>query len=164
VINRCHLDVEAMVATPFSTGLSCLVEDETSLGVVCLDMGGGTTTLSVFLGRRMYLSLMRLRLAWQHITMDIASGLSTPSGRCRALERLVEGAAMSCARDDRDIIKSAPCLWRSMLTMLNMLPRSSLTRIIRPRVEEILELVRDRLKSAGFAELSSKASGVNRGR
>ena len=35
----------------------------------------------------------------------------------------------------------------------NPVPRSALTRIIRPRVEEILELVRDRLNASGFAAL-----------
>ena len=47
-INRGHLHVETMVATPFASGLSTLVDDETELGVACIDMGGGTTTLSVF--------------------------------------------------------------------------------------------------------------------
>jgi cell division protein FtsA len=153
VINRCHLDVEAMVATPFSTGLSCLVEDETSLGVVCLDMGGGTTTLSVFLeGECIFVDA--LAIGGQHITMDIARGLST---RLEDAERLktMEGAAMSCARDDRDIIK-VPHVYGDQADNSQMVPRSSLTRIIRPRVEEILELVRDRLKSAGFAELAAK--------
>ncbi len=35
----------------------------------------------------------------------------------------------------------------------NQVPRSALTRIIRPRVEEILEVVRDRLNASGFAAL-----------
>ena len=47
-INRCHLEVETVVATPYASGLAALVDDEAELGVACIDMGGGTTTLSVF--------------------------------------------------------------------------------------------------------------------
>ena len=47
-IKRCHLDVEMMVATPYASGLACLVDDEAELGVACVDFGGGTTTISIF--------------------------------------------------------------------------------------------------------------------
>ena len=47
-INRCHLDVETMVATPYAAGLVALVDDEAELGVACVDFGGGTTTMAFF--------------------------------------------------------------------------------------------------------------------
>ncbi len=47
-INRAHLSVEAVVATPYAAGLSALVDDEAQMGCACIDMGGGTTTISVF--------------------------------------------------------------------------------------------------------------------
>ena len=47
-INRCHLGVETVVATPYAAGLAAIVDDEAELGVACFDMGGGTTSLSVF--------------------------------------------------------------------------------------------------------------------
>jgi cell division protein FtsA len=48
-INRCHLEVETLVATPYAAGLAALVDDEAELGVACIDMGGGTTTISIFM-------------------------------------------------------------------------------------------------------------------
>ncbi|MDA4636635.1 cell division protein FtsA, partial [Escherichia coli] len=42
-VNRCHLSVEAMIATPYASGLSALVDDEAEMGAACIDMGGGTT-------------------------------------------------------------------------------------------------------------------------
>ena len=48
VLNRCHLMIEALVATPYAAGLSTLVDDEAQLGVACIDLGGATTTVSVF--------------------------------------------------------------------------------------------------------------------
>ena len=47
-IGRSHLEVDALVVSPYAAGLSCLVEDEIGLGVTVIDMGGGTTTIGVF--------------------------------------------------------------------------------------------------------------------
>lgn len=47
-INRAHLSVEAMVVTPFASGLAVLMNDEAHLGAACIDFGGGTTTFSMF--------------------------------------------------------------------------------------------------------------------
>ncbi len=46
-VNRAHLSVEGMVATPYASGLAALVDDEVELGCAAIDMGGGTTTISV---------------------------------------------------------------------------------------------------------------------
>jgi cell division protein FtsA len=57
-VERCHLDVEAVIATPYAAGLSALVDDEAEMGAVVIDLGGGTTSVGVFgaasrsLGRR----------------------------------------------------------------------------------------------------------------
>ncbi len=45
-INRSHLSVERMVATPYASALAALVDDEAEMGAACIDMGGGTTTIS----------------------------------------------------------------------------------------------------------------------
>ena len=49
-INRAHLSVEGIVATPYASGLAALVDDEVELGCAAIDMGGGTTTISIFAG------------------------------------------------------------------------------------------------------------------
>ena len=54
-----HLEVEALVVSPYAAGLSCLVEDESDLGVTVIDMGGGTTTIARVLRRQS--GLRRLR-------------------------------------------------------------------------------------------------------
>ena len=51
VMHRCHLQIEALVATPYASGLATLVDDESQLGVACIDFGGATTTVSVFSDR-----------------------------------------------------------------------------------------------------------------
>jgi cell division protein FtsA len=62
-----------MVATPYASGLSALVEDERKWAVACVDMGGGTTTISVF-SKASWCMPMRLPLGGHHVTMDIARG------------------------------------------------------------------------------------------
>jgi len=47
-IGRCHLEIAALVVSPYAAGLACLVEDESDLGVTVIDMGGGSTGIAVF--------------------------------------------------------------------------------------------------------------------
>jgi cell division protein FtsA len=81
--------------------------------------------------------------------MDIARGLTT---RVSAAERLktLYGAAIATSSDDRDMI-AVHRADEDESDLPQHLPKSQLVGIIKPRVEEILELVRERLKSAGFA-------------
>lgn len=146
-INRGHLHVETMVATPYASGLSTLVDDESELGVACIDMGGGTTTLSVFVEGHM-VHLDAIAVGGNHITTDIARAFAT---RLHDAERLktLYGSPLSSSSDDREMLTVPPL--ESDGELPNQIPRSALTRVIRPRVEEILELVRDRLTASGFA-------------
>ncbi len=146
-INRGHLAVETMVATPYASGLSTLVEDELELGVACVDMGGGTTTLSVFVGGQI-VHLDAIAVGGHHVTMDIARALST---RLQDAERIktLQSSALPSASDERDFISVPPVDAENDLP--NQVSKAVLTRVVRPRVEEILELVRDRLAASGFA-------------
>ena len=47
-VERCHLGVEAVIATPHAAGLSALVDDEADMGCAVVDMGGGTTSVGIF--------------------------------------------------------------------------------------------------------------------
>jgi cell division protein FtsA len=147
-VERCHLEVEAVVATPYAAGLSVLVDDEAEMGVVVVDMGGGTTSLGVFSGGHL-VHADAIAVGGNHITMDVARGLST---RVSAAERLktLHGSCIASASDERDMI-AVPQVDDDERDMPNHLAKSHLVRIIKPRVEEILELVRDRLINAGFS-------------
>jgi cell division protein FtsA len=149
-INRCHLSIETLVASPYASGLAVLVEDEAELGCAAIDFGGGTTTVAVFMKGK-FVHVDAVAVGGQHITSDIARGLST---RIEDAERLktMHGSALPGVSDDNDIL-SVPPIGDDEHDVPNQVPRSSLTRIIRPRVEEILELVRDRLNASGFAPL-----------
>jgi cell division protein FtsA len=147
-VERCHLGIEAVIATPYASGLAALVDDEAEMGCAVVDMGAGTTSVGVFHNGHL-VHADALAVGGHHVTMDIARGLTT---RVAAAERLktLYGSAIASSSDDRDTV-AVPQVDEDERDVPNHLPRSHLVRIIKPRVEEILELVRDRLRKAGFA-------------
>lgn len=146
-INRCHLEVETMVATPYAAGLATLVDDEAELGCACIDMGGGTTSISVFADGQ-FCHADAVAIGGQHVTMDVARGFSTRLADAERIKTL-HGTALTTSSDDHEIV-GVPAVGEDSHDIVNI-PRGSLTQIIRPRIEEILELTRDRLAASGFA-------------
>jgi cell division protein FtsA len=147
-VERCHLDIEAVVATPYAAGLSALVDDEAEMGVVVVDCGGGTTSVGVFAGGHL-VHTDAVAVGGNHVTMDIARGLSTSLAHAERLKTLY-GSTIATASDERETVAVAS-VDEDDRDAVNHVPKSHLVRIIRPRVEEILELVRDRLKQSGFS-------------
>jgi cell division protein FtsA len=147
-INRCHLDVDAVVATPYASGLASLVDDEGELGAVCVDIGGGTSSIAIFADGNL-VHVDAIAIGGHHVTTDIAQGLSI---RLEDAERLktLHGSALATVRDERDTITIHPIGEDEGDAPLNI-ARMTLNTIIRPRVDEILELIRDRLVASGFA-------------
>ncbi|WP_336068003.1 cell division protein FtsA [Nitratireductor rhodophyticola] len=149
-INRSHLSVERMVATPYASGLAALVDDEAQMGAACIDMGGGTTTISVFAEGK-FVWADALPVGGNHVTMDLVRGLSA---RLEDAERLkvMHGSALISSSDDRDIVSIHP-MGADPGEQPIQVPRAVMTRIIRARIEETLEMVRDKLNRSGYGGL-----------
>ncbi len=147
-IERCHLDVEAMVASPYVAGLSVLAEDEAELGAAVIDIGAGTTTTAVFAGGR-FVHADGFALGGLHVTMDLARGLSARVSDAERIKTLY-GSVLTGASDDRDMI-AVPSVEGGQREAPQFVPRAKLVRIIKPRLEEILEMTRDRLAASPFA-------------
>jgi cell division protein FtsA len=147
-VERSHLEVEAMVASPYVAGLACLADDEADLGAACIDLGSGTTSFAVFSGGR-FMHADGFALGGHHVTMDIARGLNT---RISSAERIkaIYGSVLTGGSDERDMI-TVPSVGDDEREPPQFISRATLVRIIKPRVEEILELVRDRLATSPFA-------------
>lgn len=151
-VERCHLNVEAVVATPYASGLSALVDDESELGTALVDMGGGTTSIALFAGGHLT-HIDAVAVGGNHVTMDVARGLSVRMSDAERLKTLY-GSCISSVSDDRETITISQVGEEG--DHPHHVPKSQLVRIIRPRVEEILELVRDRLKAAGYMSQSGR--------
>jgi cell division protein FtsA len=147
VVERCHLAVEAMVASPYVAGLSVLADDEADLGAAVVDMGAGATTVAVFLGGR-FMHSEGFALGGHNVTLDIARGLNASVADAERIKTFY-GSALVGGSDERDMITVPPV--GDEREQAQFVPRSALVHIIKPRVEEILEMVRDRLAASPFA-------------
>ena len=152
-VGRSHLEVEALVVSPYAAGLSCLVEDEIGLGVTVIDMGGGTTTIGVFFDGNLIFADY-VPVGGGHVTNDIARGLSTPIAHAERLKTLF-GSAISATTDEREMI-AVPQIGEEDEGHVNHVPRSLLVGIIAPRIEETFELVRNRLEASGFDKVAGR--------
>ncbi|HIM46704.1 MAG TPA: cell division protein FtsA [Alphaproteobacteria bacterium] len=152
-ISRCDLDLEAPVISAYASGLACLVEDEKDLGVTIIDMGCGGTGLASFSGGE-FTWTATVPLGGAHVTNDIAHGLTTPVANAEHMKRLY-ASAIGGPADSREMIE-VPQLGEPELLSARQIPRSLLTGIVRPRLEETFELVRDYIDSSGVAGASSR--------
>ncbi len=147
-IERCHLAVESIVCSPYASGLATLADDEAEIGATLIDMGGGTTSFAVFSGGH-FVHVDAIALGGHHVTMDIARGLATSPDHAERLKTL-HASIFPGISDDHDMITVMP-IGDEDANHAHHVPKSQLMKIVRPRVEETLELVRDRLKASGYA-------------
>lgn len=146
-IEQCHLRCEKLVATPYASALSTLLQDEIDLGALHLDMGAGTTSASIFFQGDAIFSCV-VPIGGRHITTDIAQGLNVSMVTAERIKTLY-GSALATTNGEREQFE-VPVMGGDHQT----LPRSELTKIIRPRVEEIFEMVQTRLTESGFAGMA----------
>jgi cell division protein FtsA len=145
-IARCDLDIAELVSAPMAAGLSTLVPDERELGAIVIDMGGGTTGMAVFAEGQL-LHTAQLPMGGAHVTNDIARVLSTPVAHAERLKTLY-GNVHSSPDDEREMLP-VPLIGEED-HQLAKVPRSMVVNIIRPRLEETFELVRERLEESGL--------------
>jgi cell division protein FtsA len=152
-VARSLLEADAFVVSPYAAGLSCLVDDEKNLGVTVIDMGGGTTTIGVFVGGNLVFA-DSVPVGGAHVTNDIARGLSTPLAHAERMKALF-GSAISTTLDEREMI-AVPQIGEEEDGHANHMPKSMLVRIIAPRIEETFEMVRNRLEAGGSDKIAGR--------
>ncbi len=152
-IKRCDLELAGIASSAYVSGISALVEDERELGSACIDMGGGSTGISFFWKKHMIFT-DSVRLGGDHVTSDIAQGLQVPFAVAERL-KTKHGGVHATSMDDREMIEIGGDSgdWEKDRRQIS---RTELIGIIRPRVEEILEQVAERLEGAGFESLPSQ--------
>jgi cell division protein FtsA len=141
-VERCHVQVGGVVPSSYAAGLACLSEDETTLGALVLDLGGGVTGVVRF-AEGMLQEIHAVPLGGHHVTQDLAFGLSTGRSQAERLKTLY-GSVLSRAGDARQQLE-VPGVGDPDDPPAQIVPRARLTEIIRPRVEEIFQLVQARL-------------------
>jgi cell division protein FtsA len=145
-VARCDLEVAEMVSAPMAAGMATLVEDERQLGATVIDMGGGTTGMAVFAEGQL-LHTAQLPVGGMHVTNDIARVLSTPVAHAERLKTLF-GSAHASPEDEREMLP-VPLVGEEEHQIAKV-PRSMVVNIIKPRLEETFEMVKERLEGSGL--------------
>ena len=152
-LKRCDLELAGLASSAYVSGISALVEDEQELGAACIDMGGGTTGISIFMKKHMIYA-DAVRLGGEHVTSDISKGLQVSLAVAERIKTF-HGGVVATGMDDREMIEIGGETgdWEHDRRTVS---RAELIGIMRPRVEEILEEVRERLDAAGFEHLPTQ--------
>ena len=151
-VRRCGLEVQDLILQPLASSLAVLTEDEKELGVVLVDIGGGTTDIAIFTGGAIRHTAV-IPIAGDQITNDIAMALRTPTADAEDI-KVSHGTAKQVLANAEDMIEVPGIGERGP----RMLGRQALAAVIEPRVEELYSLVQQVVRESGYEELLS--SGV----
>jgi cell division protein FtsA len=145
-VNRAGLEIDGMVLNSLANAEVALSRDEKELGVVLIDIGGGTTELSVF--QNGYLkSIAVIPVGGDHITNDIAVGLRTPINVAEKF-KLDHGVALPTLAQDGITVELQHIAGKEARKVM----AKDLAMIIEPRVSEMLQMAANELRKMGYAE------------
>jgi cell division protein FtsA len=150
--NRSGLNVAEIVLTPLAAAEAVLTDEERELGVVLVDMGGGTTDITVFHDGTVKHTAV-LSIGGNHVTNDIAAGLRTPFGDAERIKQRY-GFAKAAMAMGQERVEVPSIAGKEAGTV----SRQILCEIIEPRLDEIFELVQKEIAKSGFD--GSLASGI----
>jgi cell division protein FtsA len=156
-VNRAGLTVQDVVLEPIASAEAVLFPDEKELGVVLIDIGGGTTDMALFRDGAIWHTAI-LPLGGDHITNDVAVGLRTPMADAEDLKKRY-GCALTAMVPAEETVDVPSVGGRKA----RQLSRQVLSEIIQPRVEEIVTLVARELTRAGFQDAATAGVVVTGG-
>jgi len=150
--NQSGLDVEDIVLEPLSSSQAVLSPDEQEVGVVLVDIGGGTTDVTIY-SEGSIVHTAVLALGGNHLTHDIAIGLGAPLHEAEEIKHNF-GVAMTSMVEENEMIEVPSVGGRNNRTM----KKRVLASIIEDRFREIFELISHEIEKTHFHTLM--ASGV----
>jgi cell division protein FtsA len=150
--NRSGLNVADIVLSPLAAAEAVLTDEERELGVLVLDMGGGTTEITLYHDGTVKHTAV-LGIGGNHVTNDIAAGLRTPFNDAERIKQRYGFAKASMAMDEERV--EVPSIAGKEAGTVS---RQILCEIIEPRMDEIFELVQKEIAKSGFD--GSLASGI----
>jgi cell division protein FtsA len=146
-ISQTGLGVNDVVVNPLAASMAVLDKNEKELGVIVIDIGGGTTSIAVFEeGDLSYTSVLPIGAG--HITNDIAIGLRVPIEIAEKV-KIEYGSVFPKEISKRDIINLSDIDSQEE----GEVSRYHVAEIIEARLGEIFEMVNNELKKIGKAGL-----------
>lgn len=143
-VEKASLHIVDMVFLPLAASELCLSTDEKNLGVVMVDIGGGTTTLTVF--RQGYLAgTAVIPIGGEYITNDIAIGLRTHTHHAEEIKCKYGNASRDHASSSKKFSVNVIGSEKEQVVT-----QKELSLIIGPRIEEMFHLIRQQVQEMGF--------------
>ena len=142
IFDTLNIHIENLIPTPLASSLSTLNQDDKILGCICIDLGASSSSISIFENEKI-IFMDAINIGGRNITNDIARGLSTNLESAERLKTLY-GSVISSPSDEYEVIE-VPYL-NNDISKFKQINRSSINSIIKPRVEETLELIWQKLK------------------
>jgi cell division protein FtsA len=146
-VRRCGLEVDDIILEQLASSISTLTEDEKELGVCLVDIGGGTTDISVFTDGAIRHTAV-IPIAGDQVTNDIAVALRTPTQYAEDIKKKYGCALTQLAHRDETI--EVPGVGDRPPRKLS---RQTLAEVIEPRIEELYSLVQAELRRSGFEDV-----------
>jgi Actin-like ATPase involved in cell division len=142
IINKLNIKVDNFIPSPLSSALAVLSDDEKKIGSICIDLGHSNTSISIFENNNFVYGDSVL-VGSNNITNDIARGVSTTIDSAERLKTLYS-SLISAPSDEYEIIE-VPMISgeNDKFVQINRLKINS---IVKPRVEETLEMIWQKLK------------------
>ncbi|MAY42072.1 MAG: cell division protein FtsA [Oceanospirillaceae bacterium] len=151
-VRRCGLEVDGLVLEQLASSYSVLTEDEKELGVCMVDIGGGTSDISIFTGGSIRHTAV-IPIAGDQVTNDIAMALRTPTQHAEEI-KIKYACALAQLAAGNETVKVPGVGDRPARD----LSRQALAEVVEPRYEELFSLIQAELRRSGFEDLV--AAGV----
>jgi cell division protein FtsA len=149
-IERAYLFPSGIVPAAYASGLAATTEEERRLGVTCIDLGAGATTISMFADGR-FLWIGATAVGGQHITFDIARALSVPFAEAERIKTLY-GTLAAPAVDDEEMAGHGAGLEPPPYDAA----RADLDEIVAGRMSDLFAEVVASLDRSGVAHLAAR--------
>jgi cell division protein FtsA len=143
-VNRAGFRVYDIVLESLAAARSVLTEDEKELGVLLIDLGGGTTDMLLFREGAPYYTNV-LPVGGAQVTGDLSIMLKTPTDSAEVIKREAGCCYQPLVEPGEPVI--IPGVGGRPPASIE---REEICRIIQPRVAETLEMVRDRVESKNY--------------
>jgi len=144
---RCDLDVSDMVLEQVASSEAVLSQDEKDIGVVLIDIGGGTTDMAIFIDGAIVHTAV-IPIGGDHLTSDLVNCLRT-SAREADLLKVKHGSCMVELVPADEQIDVPGVGGRESSPM----PRQVMVQYLEARTMELLEYVRVELQRSGYEDL-----------
>jgi cell division protein FtsA len=143
-VNKAGIAVQELVLEQLAAAEAVLTQDEREMGVLLMDLGGGTTDYAVFLeGNVIHTNVLPVGAG--HFTSDISVVLRTPMEDAERIKKRYGCALASLVTEDDPI--EVPTVGGRAPKILS---RQELTGILEPRAAEIAKLVYRDLEKVGL--------------